>query len=79
MGKRLFDSGAARVYQRAGYVVNATRRRAGGQLFLEGGVDAKGIAGFDLDLAPGKYTLNLHQNGYKEFRREIESVAGVGP
>lgn len=28
------------------------------------------------DLAPGKYTLNLHQNGYKEFRREIEIKAG---
>ena len=28
------------------------------------------------DLAPGKYAVNLHQNGYKEFRREVEVKAG---
>lgn len=27
------------------------------------------------DLAPGKYTVTLHQNGYKEFRREVEVKA----
>ncbi|MFL6212762.1 MAG: PEGA domain-containing protein [Blastocatellia bacterium] len=28
------------------------------------------------DLAPGKYTVHLHQTGYKEFRREVEIKAG---